>query len=745
VTSDILARRECVPGRLRQLVVAGWEITRKCNFRCRHCFTSSGAALPNELTTDECRDLLDQIAAMKVPIVSWSGGEPLLREDLITLMEYGLKKGIREFTLVSNGFLVKKDTLARLKKAGLTSFQVSLDGATPQQMEAIRGGGSKAFDRALRAVRCAREVGVYTVIGTFIHPRNVASLPDIVALALRENVDLMRLSGFVPIGRGESPEIIRENTLSEEQKDLLARFVIDEIINRRSGLAVLPDHAFGPFMEDFRCEAGMSTAYIGAGGDIHPCPTLARSEFLVGNIRQRSLEEIWNDPKMLISRSIDYRRIGGECGECRHLERCRGGCRGMTFNFTGSLEAAFPGCFVSRIERLRGAGASKDTRAAPVRIQMEAPVSLMFQDQMQQSYRRHAERSGQMLANPYPRYLTRNCNLACAHCATPRTTWDSLRELTTEQAKSIFSAFAREYPPTSVQMLAVSGGEPLLRDDIVEMVRFLTSLGYPVGLDSNGVLLGKKPDMIDRLVEAGLRYPCLSIDGLERNHDRLRGAPSFEAVRSALSYITKRHPLVPLQTITMVTPQNIGELPEIFRLLEDLGVRCARFSTIYRCGRALEHPENFLDDLLLARLLHWIAGRRQLYFDGGTSLLIEFTDDGWCGRTTGGTGMEGIVRNSFFFCQAGISLAVVNYDGDLSACLSLPPERSRQGSLLNTSFRELWENRFVEFRRRGRFFRGPCTSCAEWNFCLGGAMHHRSKEGDLLECPHLRLRGIAVQ
>jgi len=407
---------------------------------------------------------------------------------------------------------------------------------------------------------------------------------------------------------------------------------------------------------------------------------------------------------------------------------------------TGELDAPFPDCFVARVERLR----SPSTPPPPPALESGGAYPFLLQEQLLQTYRRYAERNIQMLANPYPRYLiwetTRNCNLACAHCAVPRTTWEAARELTTEQAKSVFSQLAADYPPSSVQMLALSGGEPLLRGDLVEMVGFLTALGYPVGLDSNGLLLGRRPDLLDRLVAAGLKYPCLSLDGLKSSHDGLRGAPCHDEVVSAISHIIRKHPQVPLQTITMVTPFNIDELDGIAALLDSLGVRRARFSTVYRSGRAKEHPENCLDDPGHARLLRWIAGMRRRFFDGETPLLVEFTDDGWCGRAIDGVGLEGLVRNSLFFCQAGISLAVINYDGGLSACMSLPEERSRQGSLLDESFRTIWESRFRSFRDRGRLWRDACVACTEWNFCLGGAMHHRAADGALQECPHLRLQ-----
>ncbi len=335
---------------------------------------------------------------------------------------------------------------------------------------------------------------------------------------------------------------------------------------------------------------------------------------------------------------------------------------------------------------------------------------------------------------------TRNCNLRCGHCMAPRETWKKEKELSTGQIKQVLKQFTEDFPAHTLSTLAISGGEPLLRKDICEIIAYATQLGFDISLSTNGCLMGKNTGLIDALVKAGLTRSCFSFDGPENHHDFARGAKCFGDVVNAIQYFVKRYPYCGLQTGTMVTRYNLSMLDETFSLLEELGVREAQFGRVLPLGRAPADPMNFLSAGELGSLLQWIAEKKRLFHAGKTRLSINFTDDGWCGRACDGIGLEGLVQDEPFICTAGLTMATIHYDGMLGACLSLPHSLSHQGNLLVRRPGDIWRNEFKKFRNRSWLHQGPCLQCGEWAYCRGGGIHQRDDNGGLRECPYLKLR-----
>ena len=184
---------------LRAPVNVTWEITLKCNLRCIHCLSEAGAAKANELTTRECRELVDQLAALKVFQINIGGGEPFMREDFLGLLAYSHKKGL--VTCVStNGILIDNRLAEELSRFKMLYLQVSLDGAEPAVNDRIRGKGT--YTKILEAMDCLVRQGVPFSINTVLTRLNYPQLDALRSLAEEYRAEL-RVSRFRPSGRGK--------------------------------------------------------------------------------------------------------------------------------------------------------------------------------------------------------------------------------------------------------------------------------------------------------------------------------------------------------------------------------------------------------------------------------------------------------------------------------------------------------------------------------------------------------------
>lgn len=716
--------------------IAIWEVTRRCNFACVHCIVDAGGRTPGELDTEEAVDLLRQLAAMGVRSVALSGGEPFVRRDLVEVMRRGRELAPFRFSVASNGSLLRASVLEEMKGLGLETVQVSLDGATALQFSELRKGPPRAFELALAGVRTCREVGLPLSVGMFLHPGNIDAVPELVALLAREGVPLLRFSGFIPLGRGSRPEVQQAMRYEYDQMVRFFRY-LGTYDPGATGVALAFDHAFGPTDDCFHCTAGERSFYVTAEGDVYPCPSFLHPDHRVGSLREQPLQALWDSPRMRGFR-VPPEQIRGACAGCPDLESCGGGCRGTTYAYTGDVRESFPNC----LRRYRRYLEENDPGALPQPVQVVRAGPL--REALGHCYEEHARNLARVLEEHPLSYLlwqaTLRCNLHCDHCAVPAEGWVRERELDTRQVKRMLEQFAHGFDVARIGALAISGGEPCLRTDLVEIVAHATRLGFRVGLDSNGVLLGRRPELLDRLVEAGMAMPCFSFDGLEATHEARRGPGTFRDLVAAMEHLGRRHPQVPLQTVTVVTRRNLHEVPRILDTLESLGVRFARFGTVVPVGRAVEDAEHFLEPRELRRLLRWIARTRS---EGRSRTAVEFSCDGWCGRAGQGEGLEGLVREQVYNCPAGVSMATVYSDGRMGACLSLPDELSVQGSVLEEEPAVLWERGYRRFRDRSLYHRDACASCAEWRWCQGGAMHHRGPAGELLNCTWQALESAA--
>jgi radical SAM protein with 4Fe4S-binding SPASM domain len=327
----------------RKPYIVGWEITSWCNLTCPHCYSAAARRPHNEMGTEECKEVIDSMQEIGVSFIGWTGGEPLLREDLEELIEYARRKGIKS-NITTNAILLDSKRAKSLVKAGNRAIQISLDGSTPEKNAVMRRATEEEFYRIIEAMRICRSLNIRVYLAMLLGQENLDDGPEMIKLAKREGISSIRFCGYTPIGRGKGDKIKQRLCFSERLPELL-RFV--EKVQADNSIITEFDTGFGPAPPEYtfhKCIAGVETFYLKGNGDIYPCTALLNKRFLVGNLRERPLAEIWNSPEMTAIASFPREDIEGPCRTCDNFANCRGACRGTTYAHTGDLKASFPLC-----------------------------------------------------------------------------------------------------------------------------------------------------------------------------------------------------------------------------------------------------------------------------------------------------------------------------------------------------------------------------------------------------------------
>ena len=317
-----------------------WEMTYACNLSCIHCLSDSGVKRTNELTTEECFEVIDSLAAMKVFQFNIGGGEPFMRPDFLDVMDYGHQKGM--VTCIStNGTLIDKDVARRLDNK-LVYIQVSLDGATPASNDMIRGRGS--FDKALKALRYLRQRDIEVSINTVLTRCSFPELDRLVELAAIFGAKL-RVSRFRPSGRGNQSW----DRLNLDREQLLAfSGWLGEHLAVSTG-----DSFFSVSTEERRslglnmCGACKLTCCVSPTGQVYPCAFLQETEFRAGKLPEDSFADIWqNSPVFHSFRRLEIK----SCENCYRFDLCHGGCPAIAYHTQRKLGSPDPGCLANCVK-----------------------------------------------------------------------------------------------------------------------------------------------------------------------------------------------------------------------------------------------------------------------------------------------------------------------------------------------------------------------------------------------------------
>lgn len=273
-------------------------------------------------------------------------------------------------------------------------------------------------------------------------------------------------------------------------------------------------------------------------------------------------------------------------------------------------------------------------------------------------------------------------------------------------------------------LVVVTGGEPLVRQDLELCGAAFRDRGFPWGMVTNGWAMTE--DRWKALVDSGIRSLTVSLDGLEETHDWFRRRKgSWKRAVQTLAYASATTGLV-FDAMTTATPRSLPELPRIREMLVELGVKNWRLDMVFPKGRAAANPDLFLTDAQYVEMMEFLRETRQQGL-----VVAECGCDGFLGS------YEGLVRNTPFFCRAGINIGSVLCDGSISACPSLRADYI-QGNIRQDDFLDVWENRFQVMRDRSWAKTGPCAECRDWKYCNGNGLHLRDEKTKELAFCHLQ-------
>ena len=316
-------------------LVVSWNLTRKCNLKCPHCYINATTQeLKNELTTEESKNLIDQICEVSRPLLILSGGEPLLRPDVYELVRYGASKGLK-MGLGSNGSLIDATAAKRLKDAGIETVSISLDSHIPEQHDEFRCVPG-SWEKAVGAIKALQENGVLVQVNTTLTQQNYDQIDDIMSLAENIGVENFHLFFLVPTGRGVKMADISPAKYENMIKTTFAR-VAKHKLNVRPSCApqfmrIAKDMGLDMSRWIRGCLAGLYYCRVYPNGDVTPCPYLP---IKLGNIREKSFKEIWFNSDMFKTlRNFDT--LKGKCGICEHRVIC-GGCRARAYGLSSDF------------------------------------------------------------------------------------------------------------------------------------------------------------------------------------------------------------------------------------------------------------------------------------------------------------------------------------------------------------------------------------------------------------------------
>jgi Fe-coproporphyrin III synthase len=347
--------------------VVVWNVTRRCNLKCVHCYAhATEEALSDELSFDEGKVLIDDLADFGVPVMLFSGGEPLVRPDLPDLAAYAVEKGMRA-VISTNGTLITPKMAKTLKEIGLSYVGISLDG-----MEAVNDhfrGVPGAFKKALDGIRNCQAVGIKVGLRFTINKANVKEIPGI--FDLLEKLEVPRVCFYHLVYAGRGSEMVKDDLTHAE-----TRQAVDLIMDRTKDLhdrgkpkevLTVDNHADGPYLyQRLRAEdpehaaevlellkmnegnnSGRGIGCVSWDGEVYADQFWRHHSF--GNVRQTPFSRIWTEPEddLLLKLKDKKQHVTGRCAACKWLDICGGNFRVRAEAVHGDVWAPDPACYLT--------------------------------------------------------------------------------------------------------------------------------------------------------------------------------------------------------------------------------------------------------------------------------------------------------------------------------------------------------------------------------------------------------------
>lgn len=348
--------------------VVVWNSTRTCNLKCRHCYMSSDAKkYQNELTTAEAKQFIDDLADFNVPVLLFSGGEPLIRPDFFELADYAAKKGVRP-TLSTNGTLITPEVARKIKDIGVGYVGISLDGL--REVNDKFRGKAGAFEAAMNGIKNCVAVDQRVGLRFTINHHNIQELENIFDFIEEEDINRVCFYHLVYSGRGN--QMMDEDVTAEESRramDIIIRRTRDfEERGLKKEILTVDNHCDGVYMylkalQEGKDElaqqikkyiamnggnrSGMAFAEVDPLGYVHPDQFTQHHTF--GNVRERKFGDIWQDTTNPIMAGLKDRKplLKGRCSKCKFLDNCNGNFRTRAEARTGDFWESDPSCYLT--------------------------------------------------------------------------------------------------------------------------------------------------------------------------------------------------------------------------------------------------------------------------------------------------------------------------------------------------------------------------------------------------------------
>lgn len=344
-----------------------WNLIRRCNLACKHCYaTSADIDFPGELSTEQVYEVMADLKSFGVSVLILSGGEPLMRPDIFEISRHAKEMGFY-VGLSTNGTLITQDNIADIARIGYDYVGISLDGMRETHDRFRRKQG--AFDESMQGIRLCRDVGLKVGLRFTLTRDNAAELPDLLQLMADEDVDKFYLSHLNYAGRGnrnrssdlhyqmtrEAMDLLFETCWQDIQAGRRREFVTGN--NDADGVYLLhwaarhlPEHVDALRRQLLRWggnASGVNIANIDNLGKVHP--DTMWWDYSIGSVKERPFSEIWQDTSdpLMAGLKAAHRPLEGRCAQCQHLAICGGNSRTRAWQLTGNAWAEDPGCYLS--------------------------------------------------------------------------------------------------------------------------------------------------------------------------------------------------------------------------------------------------------------------------------------------------------------------------------------------------------------------------------------------------------------
>ncbi len=308
--------------------------------------------------------------------------------------------------------------------------------------------------------------------------------------------------------------------------------------------------------------------------------------------------------------------------------------------------------------------------------------------------------------------VTSRCNARCEHCGSNCENKILEDEISADYLKNTLLDISKHYNPKKI-LLNITGGEPLIRKDLFEIMDYANKLGYRWGMTSNGMLIND--DIIKKMNQTNMETISISIDGMKQTHERFRNVPgSFDKIIENIKKMQKVPSIKIVQVTTVANKKNLNELEDVYELMKKLNIDSWRVINVDPIGRAKNNDDILLNKDEYKYLFNFIKEKREeniMNVEYGCSHYLDLP-------------MEKEIRDTYFYCVAGLYVASILSNGDIFVCPNVE-RRSEliQGNIKNDSFIDIWENKFKIFRKDDRIKSDKCTNCSKWKYCLGDSFH----------------------